>query len=443
MQNKNAEKTNLLAPKLTIKKLVLAYTLLSILLFVLGDKIIFSLSMDNQTLFILQSMKNCLLILLSAAGLYYLLNLYTKTFLEVSAELQQCNLALSQNITVQQQNIEKLNQLSLYDKTTGLTNRTFFELQLERLQDTRDFPVGVIVCDAEYLKLPSDIVNHAKALSSTISLLKKSFTAAVSISRIGSSEFIIFFKNTSLRQMQSAADALQESEAVYNKANPALPINISMGLAISEKPDSKLQELFYQADYAMYCDKTNRSKEARELFLQAILIILQEHDTTARDHFANMQQLIEKFARACGLSAQTIQELKWLATFHDIGKIGIPHQILSKQGRLTPEELSEIKKHSSIGYKIARVTPSLMPIADLINKHHEWWNGQGYPLGLKEEQIPLECRLLSIVEAFDTMTSDHPYRSAMPVSNALQEIEKCAGTQFDPDLAKKFLELMQ
>jgi diguanylate cyclase (GGDEF)-like protein len=559
MQIKN-DKKNIFAPKITTKKIVLTYLLLSILLFVFGDKLIFSLSMNNSTLFTLQSAKNCLLILLSAAALYYLLNLHTKTFLQVSHELAAENLALTtenreltrqsasqkhsflsalpdalfhldkhgllldffipenvgfprkfafdetargqhisaffsaatveknlaiiqkvlaerrpqclecsyhegdiithwearytlyceqeilvfvRNITTQQQAIEKIKQLSIHDKMTGLTNRTYFELQLDRLEDTLNFPVGVIVCDAEYLKLVNDSASWEKGLLSAVTLLKQSFTGAVSISRIGNSQFVIFYKNTSQPQVEAAVNTLHKNTVAYNKNNPANPLGLSLGIAISAKPDSKIQELFHQADYAMYCDKIDHSKEIRELFLQAILYTLRTHEPSAYNHFANMQQLIEKFAKACQLSAQSIQELKWLATFHDIGKIGVPSYILNKPEHLTPEELLEIRKHSSIGYRIARITPSLMPIADLINKHHEWWNGQGYPLGLKEEQIPLECRILAIVEAFDAMTSDHPYRAARPASAALEEIQRCAGTQFDPDLAEKFLELMQ
>lgn len=444
MSNRSgSNKTNSFAAKLPTKKIILSFTLLSILLFVLGDKIIFDLSTDNTTLFVLESTKSFLFILLAATILYYLLNLYTKTFLEVSQDLEQHSLALSKEY---QQNLEKLQQLSIHDKLTGLTNRTYFEFQLERLQDTQHFPVGVIVCDVEYLKLFNDTLGHVrgdKTLLNAVSLLKNSFPAAFSISRIGSSEFIIFFKNTSLQQIEAAYANLREQETAYNKANPISPVSFSLGLAVSENSESKLHEIFSKADYAMYSNKLDQSKEVRELFLQAILLSLREHDTATHSHFTNLPQLIEKFALFCNLSAQTVQELKWLATFHDIGKIGISNKILSKQGQLTPEESSEIRKHSNIGYNIARITPSLMPIADLINKHHEWWNGQGYPLGLKGSQIPLECRILAIVDAFDAMTKDRPYRTAMPLGAALQEIEKCAGSQFDPELAEKFIELMQ
>lgn len=127
------------------------------------------------------------------------------------------------------------------------------------------------------------------------------------------------------------------------------------------------------------------------------------------------------------------------AHFHDIGKVGISDQILFKPGPLTPEEIKEMQTHCEIGYRIARSSTELFPIADWILKHHEWWNGQGYPLGLKGEDIPLECRILAILDAYDEMTSERPYRKAMNHKYAIEEIKRCAGSQFDPVLADKII----
>jgi HD-GYP domain-containing protein (c-di-GMP phosphodiesterase class II) len=137
-----------------------------------------------------------------------------------------------------------------------------------------------------------------------------------------------------------------------------------------------------------------------------------------------------------------ITDLRLLAQFHDIGKVGIPDRILFKRGPLTSEEASEMQRHSEIGHRIAMSAPDLAPIAEFILKHHEWWNGTGYPLKLKGENIPLECRILAIADAYDAMTSDRPYRRAMPHEDAIAEIMKCKGVQFDPELVLVFIELL-
>jgi len=131
--------------------------------------------------------------------------------------------------------------------------------------------------------------------------------------------------------------------------------------------------------------------------------------------------------------------MRLLAQFHDIGKVGIPDRILFKPGPLTPQEIEEMRKHCEIGHRIALSAPDLVPIADWILKHHEWWNGQGYPLGLKGEEIPLECRILSIVDAYDAMTNNRPYRKALPHQVAMEELIKCSGTQFEPHLVQELV----
>ena len=133
-------------------------------------------------------------------------------------------------------------------------------------------------------------------------------------------------------------------------------------------------------------------------------------------------------------------DLRLLAQFHDIGKVGIPDRILLKPGALEPDEVIEMRRHCEIGHRIAQSSPDLLPVADWVLKHQEWWNGGGYPLGLAGERIPIECRILSIADAYDAMTSDRPYRKAMSHAAAVAELRRCAGSQFDPELVELFIE---
>jgi HD-GYP domain-containing protein (c-di-GMP phosphodiesterase class II) len=143
------------------------------------------------------------------------------------------------------------------------------------------------------------------------------------------------------------------------------------------------------------------------------------------------------------LSEMELYELELFVTLHDLGKVGIDDRILTKPGRLTPEEWEEMKKHPEIGYRIAVSSPELAPIADLILSHHERWDGRGYPRGLEGENIPLLARILTIADAYDAMTEDRVYRNAMTKEDAIAEIKRNSGEQFDPVIVESFMKVVR
>jgi HD-GYP domain-containing protein (c-di-GMP phosphodiesterase class II) len=149
-----------------------------------------------------------------------------------------------------------------------------------------------------------------------------------------------------------------------------------------------------------------------------------------------------QIGRDFGLSDSELDDLALLATLHDIGKIAIPEGIIIKPGNLSPEEWELIWKHPEIGYRIAGSSPELAPIAEAILAHHEWWDGSGYPRGLKGEEIPLISRIISIVDAHDVMTQGRPYKEAVGQEESLQELQSKAGTQFDPILTAMFIKMV-
>ena len=142
------------------------------------------------------------------------------------------------------------------------------------------------------------------------------------------------------------------------------------------------------------------------------------------------------------LKTHTIDQITLLTKFHDIGKVGIPDDILKKPGALDEKEWKIMKTHTTIGQRISSVSAELKPISDLILLHHEKWDGSGYPMGLSGDAIPIECRILALVDAFDAMTNDRPYRKALSFDDAINEIIKCKGSHFDPELVDIFLEIL-
>lgn len=165
------------------------------------------------------------------------------------------------------------------------------------------------------------------------------------------------------------------------------------------------------------------------------------------DHTAGHSRRVASYCleigRAVGCSEEQLRQIAQGAYVHDIGKIAIPDVILRKPGQLIPEEFEVLKTHTWIGYNMLSGVPSLAVVADMILAHHERWDGRGYPRGLKGEEIPVESRVFAIADALDAMTTDRPYRKALPFSTARAEINRESGKQFDPKIAETFLAIAE
>lgn len=176
-------------------------------------------------------------------------------------------------------------------------------------------------------------------------------------------------------------------------------------------------------------------------WVEVMTAVLDAKNSYTRGHSERVGHLTALLGRELGLD-EKMQELVHLAGhLHDIGKIAVPDGILGKAGRLTPQEFEAVKRHPAIGADILEKVACLQPAARLVRHHHERWDGKGYPDGLKESEIPLGARIIAVADSFDAMTSSRPYRSALTLNWALEEIRRGQGTQFDPQIAETFLHL--
>ncbi|MHB8126229.1 MAG: diguanylate cyclase domain-containing protein [Desulfitobacteriaceae bacterium] len=334
---------------------------------------------------------------------------------------------------------DKLRYLGQHDQLTGLYNRAFFYEELQRYEALCFNPVGLIVCDVDGLKLINDSLGHNAGdmlLTEAASVIKKCFRDGDIVARIGGDEFIALLPNSSNSIVEDGYQRIQNAVTNYNLSKPLIPLSISVGFSVGNDPSTTMNELFKEADTNMYRQKLNNSRSARGDIVRCLMKTARAKDIN--DKHTNLPELVALLGKASGLSERNLVELDLLVKFHDIGNVSIPDHILFNQESLLPGELIEIQRHCEIGYRIALSVPELVPIADWILKHHECWNGKGYPLGLKGIDIPPECRILAICDGYIAMTSNLPSRKVLSHQDALLELKSLAGTYYDPELIEKF-----
>jgi len=177
--------------------------------------------------------------------------------------------------------------------------------------------------------------------------------------------------------------------------------------------------------------------------VQALAAAIDARDPATHDHSRRVALIARLIAEQMQLPREEIEEIELAALLHDIGKLGVPDAILRKPGKLTPSEWALVRTHPEVGAEILAGFPQLQRIVPLVRAHHERWDGTGYPCGLRGDAIPLGAAIIGLADALDTMLSDRPYRPALPLCEAVEEIRRCRATQFHPDVVDAFLAALQ
>ncbi len=350
------------------------------------------------------------------------------------------------DITERKEGEIALQHMSSHDTLTGLYNRNHFELAMSRFQNMPLDRLGVAICDLDGLKLVNDSLGHDQGdhyLKAVAERIRDAFPERAVVARIGGDEFGVLAPDMEEHAFQHVVANLSRDLPDYLSQSINMPVSISIGSLHASKSPVNIVDMMMEADRRMYREKLHRKQSIRHEVIQTLRKMLEVRDFITEGHGIRMESLAVRLSEAMGLPSSGMADIRLFAQFHDIGKIGVPDSLLFKPGPLDPAEYEVMKRHTEIGYHIALSSVDLMPIADWVLKHHEHWDGKGYPLGLVQQEIPLECRILAIVDAYDAMTNDRPYRKAMSVTAALEDIRQCADRQFDPTIVKAFLAMMK
>lgn len=347
------------------------------------------------------------------------------------------------DITPRKEYEEKIKYLSFHDKLTGLYNRAYFEEELVKLDSNRNLPLSIVMGDVNNLKMINDTFGHQHGdhlLSRIAEVLKSCFRRSDVISRWGGDEFSAILPYTTRETGIGIINRIKKE--CQRRSTLTLPLSISFGIATKENSSENINAIVSEAESRMYRYKIFDRRASDSALIVSMKKALQQKKYDTEEYRQSYIDCATKFGETLKLEKTELNKLKLLSAICDIGKIAVSEDIILKKGWLSKEEWEEIKRHPEIGFRIARTSPELSNIANDILYHHEFWNGNGYPHKLKGEDIPLLSRIIHIVDAYQAMTNERPYRGAMSKEEAIEQLRSRRGSQFDPILTDKFINMV-
>src|SRR3954452_10203235 len=325
------------------------------------------------------------------------------------------------------------------DALTGLGNRRALVRDLEHAADADEPGARHVLAlyDLDGFKSYNDAFGHP-AGDSLLERLGANLTGAMggvgTAYRMGGDEFCVL-----ARVDDGPADAIvARGAAALSERGERFYVGCSYGSVVLEGEALRPSEALRIADQRMYANKGRGRRSSEETVHQVLLSVVGEHDGALRDHVDDVADLAERVSRELGLDDADVAHVRRAAALHDVGKVAIPDEILHAPRKLTEDEWEYMRQHTLIGARIIGAAPEMQPVAEIVRSSHERWDGGGYPDALAGEDIPLGARIVAVCDSYDAMTTTRAYRGAMSVADALAELERCVGAQFDPRVVAAF-----
>jgi diguanylate cyclase (GGDEF)-like protein len=330
------------------------------------------------------------------------------------------------------------------DMLTQLYSQRSFMDRLETVANQKKYPLTITVCNVNGIGLINDVYGWKKGnemLRRVADLLRDSLPPNSIIGRLNDSDMAACIVGV---EQEYALRLFEQIRRQYKKCDDiGITMDFEYGIAVLRDDGRSVEEVVKEASESMRTKKLMNETSRKSSQLDSLKQTLTESDYETEEHVERTKAMAVRLGRALELSDADLGKLALLAVLHDIGKIAIPHSILSKPGKLTDEEWQVMRTHTEKGYRIASASKELQPIADCILHHHERWDGHGYPSGLAGEDIPLLSRIITVVDSHDVMVHDRPYHNAMSQADAEKELLRCSGSQFDPHIVAVFLQVLR
>ena len=344
------------------------------------------------------------------------------------------------DITDRKKAENELLYLSYHDHLTGLYNRRYFEQELKNLDTPENLPLSIIMFDVNGLKLVNDSFGHDLGdalLKKSAEAIKKACREDDIAARIGGDEFVVLLPKTAASEALQISNYIKELASNEKVAN--MELSISHGYDTKKTDNQSIIEIIANAENHMYRHKLYERSSIRSKITDLIMNTLFEKSGREAAHSNRVSIICQSISSKLNMGKDAVNKMKIAGLIHDIGKIGVDERILNKPGSLTAEERGFIERHPEIGWRLLSSTDEFSELAKYVLSHHENWDGTGYPNGLKGETIPLEARIISVADTYDAMTSERSYRKKMSRDEAVKELIRCSGTQFDPMVVDVFI----
>ncbi|MPM09549.1 hypothetical protein SDC9_55870 [bioreactor metagenome] len=347
------------------------------------------------------------------------------------------------DVTEKKEQRNKIEYLSFHDTLTGLYNRRYFEEELLQMDTEQNLPISIVMGDVNGLKLTNDVFGHTAGdvlLMSIADALRVSGRPGDIIARWGGDEFVMLLPKTSSEEAKEIVSKIKDK--VVHQHVKAIKGSISLGIGSKTKISDSISDALDEAEDNMYSEKTIESETVRDDEIKIIMDTLHTISPREKEHSEEVSRLCEAFGKAAGLSEVKVKKLKGAGYLHDIGKIVLRPELLNENYPLTEEDLNEVRKHAAVGYRILNSSEKTLDFAEAVLAHHEFWDGTGYPKGLKEEEIPLIARIIMVIGTYERIANKKGDK-ALNKREAVEALRKGSGTQFDPNVVETFLQMLE